>query len=31
MIPLDDIGFWCAVFIVVAFGAEIFYNMWNRK
>jgi len=28
---MDDIGFWCAMFIVVAFGVEIVYNLWNRE
>jgi len=30
-IDIDDMGLWCAVFITVAFGVEIIYNMWNRK
>ena len=28
---IDDIGLFCAAFVVVAFSAEIIYNMWNRK
>lgn len=28
---IDDIGFICALFVLVAFSVEIVYNMWNRK
>jgi len=30
-LSIDDVGFYCAVFVAVAFGIEIVYNMWNRK